>query len=104
MCQDCLGREIETIEDLVEGWNRAREKRGIKGNWEFAGETIRCELDACGCPLVRSGMVELHPVQCYCSQGLMETVFSLVAKRRIEVDIKQSIGRGDNVCEFIVSL
>jgi len=104
LCEQCLGGKIETIEDLVRGWNIAREKRGIKGSWEFAGETISSTLQACGCPLVRSGMVELHLVQCYCSQGMMETIFSLVAKRKIEVDIKRSIGRGDDVCEFVVKL
>jgi hypothetical protein len=83
-CEESLGGKIEAIEDLVRGWNMARDKRGIEGKWQFAGETITSTLRACGCPLVRSGMVELHPVQCYCSQGMMETVFSRIAKRRID--------------------
>jgi len=77
---------------------------GIISHTQAFSNRYFCNIFTPALTLVRSGMVELHPVQCYCSQGLMETVFSLVAKRRIEVDIKQSIGRGDNVCEFIVSL
>ena len=34
----------------------------------------------------------------------METIFSTVAGRPIEVEIKQTIGRGDKVCHFLVKL
>lgn len=104
LCEESLGREIETIEDLVLGWNIAREKRGIEGSWQIEGQTVTSTLQSCGCPLVRSGLVDLHPVQCHCSQGMIEAVFSRVAKRKIGVEIKRSIGRGDDVCEFMVRL
>ena len=100
LCEKHLGRKIDTIEDLVRGWNILRNKRNLTGKWEFEGDTVRGTFGECGCPLVRAGTIELHPVQCYCSQGMMETIFSKVAGNTIEVDIKRSIGRGDNVCEF----
>ncbi len=35
---------------------------------------------------------------------MMETVFGKVAKKKVEVFIKRSIGKGDDVCEFIIKL
>jgi predicted hydrocarbon binding protein len=35
---------------------------------------------------------------------MMETIFSEVARKPIEVEIKQTIGRGDKVCHFLVKL
>ena len=103
-CEDQLGKKIDTIEDLVTGWNLLRDSRGLHGNWKLENGAVHGVFYECGCRLVRSGMIELHPVQCYCSQALMETAFSMVAKTAVEVDIKQSIGKGDDVCEFLVRL
>lgn len=104
LCEKYLGKHIDTIEDLVCGWNILRDKRNLIGNWKFEGNNIRGIFGECGCPLVHSGLIELHPVQCFCSQGMMETIYSEVAKRAIEVEILQSIGRGDDVCDFLVKL
>ncbi len=99
-----LGRKVESLEDLVTGWNMLREKRALTGRWAFEDRAIRGVFRECGCPLVSSGMIELHQVQCLCSQGMMETIFTTVARRPIEVEIKQTIGRGDEVCHFLVKL
>ena len=104
LCEKILGRKVETIEDLVKGWNLRREQRGMNGKWEFEQNAIRGVFKECSCPLVSSGLIELHRTQCYCSQGMMETIFSKVAGRRIEVEVKQTIGRGDQVCHFLVKL
>ncbi len=104
LCEKYSGKPINTIEDLVHGWNMVRDSRNLEGRWEIDSGTIRGTFYECGCPLVRSGLIELHPVQCYCSQGMMENVFSKAAKKAVEVVMKRSIGRGDNACEFIISL
>lgn len=104
LCEKVLGRKVATIEDLIAGWNMRREQRGLTGKWKFEQNAIRGLFKECSCPLVSSGLIELHPVQCYCSQGMMESVFSAVAQRHIEVDVKQTIGRGDEVCHFLVKL
>jgi predicted hydrocarbon binding protein len=103
LCEKYLEKEIESIEDLVTGWNILREERRLAGKWQIKGQTIRGVFEKCSCPLVRSGLIELHPVQCYCSQGMMETIFSRVAKRTVVVEIKRSIGRGNDVCEFLIT-
>jgi predicted hydrocarbon binding protein len=104
LCEKILGKKVETIEDLVNGWNLRREQRGLNGKWEFEQNAIRGVFKECSCPLVSSGLIELHRTQCLCSQGMMETIFSKVAGRRIEVETKQTIGRGDEVCHFLVKL
>ncbi len=104
LCEKFLGKKVHSLEDLITGWNMIRDKRGLTGRWEFEPNAIRGIFRECGCPLVSSGLIELHPVQCYCSQGMMETIFSAVAKKPIEVEIKQTIGRGDDVCHFLVKL
>ena len=102
LCEKYLEKKIESIEDLVTGWNIVRERRHLTDKWLLEGNSITGVFNECGCPLVNSGLIELHPVQCYCSQGLMETIFSEVAARPVQVEIKRSIGRGDKVCEFSV--
>ena len=99
-----LGRDVQTIEDLVAGWNMIRENSGLRGRWELGPGEIRGVFKECGCPLVRTGLIELHRTQCYCSQGMMETIFSKVAKRPIEVEMRETIGKGDTVCHFVVKL
>jgi predicted hydrocarbon binding protein len=102
LCENQLGKQVETIEDLITGWNLLRAKYNLKGQWEFAGSQLRGVFYECGCPLVRSGLMELHAVQCFCSLGMMETIFSQVAKKPVKVNLVRSIGRGDEACEFVV--
>jgi hypothetical protein len=103
LCENFLGRQIDTIEDLVSGWNILRDSRNLEGKWEFENNIAHGIFNECGCPLVRSGMIELHPIQCLCSQGMMEIIFSKVAKSAVKVETKHTIGRGDGVCEFVVT-
>jgi predicted hydrocarbon binding protein len=102
LCEAQLGKKVETVEELIKGWNLIREKRNLKGKWEFDGNFIRGIFHECGCPLISSGLMELHPVQCYCSLGMMETIFSQIAQKAIEIKLLRSIGRGDEACEFLV--
>ena len=103
-CESYLGKEIKTVEDLIFGWNLLRERNSLSGGWQVEeGGTIRGIFGECGCSLVRSGLIELHPVQCYCSLSMITAVFSKVANRMVKVEIVQSRGRGDAVCEFLIT-
>lgn len=104
LCEKFLGKEIESTDDLIKGWNLLRADRGLNGSWVKENEQYRGVFNECGCPLVRSGLIELHPVQCHCSQGMMEQIFSRASKRGASVKLERSIARGDSVCEFMVSL
>ena len=104
LCRKFLGRKVGSIDDLVEGWNRIREQRGLTGRWERLQDGFEGVFGECGCPLVSSGLVELGPVHCWCSQGMMGTIFSKVAGRPVQVELRKTIGRGDRVCHFLVKL
>jgi predicted hydrocarbon binding protein len=104
LCKNAIGKEVSSVEDLVAGWNAVRAERELTGRWEIKGDTVRGVFDECGCPLVRSGLIALHPVQCYCSQGLMEAIFSRVSGKSVTVEINRTIGRGDDACDFLIKL
>ena len=104
LIEQYTGKRASSVAELVAGWNIVRDKRGLKGGWKLEGNIVRGVFNECGCPLVRSGLIELHPVQCYCSQGLMETIFSEAAGKPVEAQIRRSIGRGDEICDFLITL
>ncbi len=102
LCEKYLGRQVSSLEELTAGWNIIREKRGLQGRWEIQGGVFRGVFSECGCPLVRSGLIGIHPVQCYCSQSMMETIFSQVAGKTVHVTINGTIARGDKACDFTI--
>ncbi|WP_035239159.1 DUF6144 family protein [Desulfobacter vibrioformis] len=104
LCESSLGHEIKTISDLINGWNILRKSKGLKGGWQSNDLEITGVFHECGCPLVRGKYVKLHPIQCLCSKGMIETIFSKVSQTNVKVEMKQSIGNGDNMCEFKVIL
>lgn len=103
LCEDRLGKKVDTIEDFVVAWNSIRADRGLEGKWELEEGEATGIFHQCGCPLVRSAMIRLHPVQCYCSRAMVESIFSEIAGKHVHAEIKRSIGRGDEVCEFNVT-
>jgi predicted hydrocarbon binding protein len=72
------------------------------GKWERDGDIIYSVCKECGCPLVRAGLVKLSPTFCNCSRGWVKAVFEAVLGRPVEVELEQAIGRGDQVCRFLV--
>jgi len=104
LCEKALETTVDSVADLVRGWNLVRERRNLHGDWVLEGKVVRGVFEECGCPLVRAGLVELQPVQCWCSQNMMEAIFSRAAKEIVSVEIRQSIGRGGKVCEFYITL
>lgn len=103
LCEKALDAKVESVADLVRGWNLVRQSRNLHGNWILKNNTVSGLFEECGCPLVRAGIVELQPVQCWCSQNMMEAIFSRATKGNVSVEIKQSIGRGEKVCEFHIT-
>ena len=104
LCEKYLGRRIYSLDDLIAGWNKLRENRGLNGRWEITENHVRGVFEECGCPLIASGLVKLHPTHCYCSQAMMHSIFEEVTGKPVDVEIKQSIGRGDDVCDFLISI
>jgi len=88
------------IDELLDKLNQ--QKDFWCGRWVRDRDTIYSVCKECGCPLVRAGWVELSPTFCHCSQGWVKTVFETALGRPVEVELEQAIGRGDQVCKFIV--
>ena len=72
------------------------------GTWTRKGHTIQSTCIKCGCPLVRNKVVELTGTFCYCSRGWVKKIFETLLKKPVNVELQKSIGKGDNVCRFIV--
>jgi hypothetical protein len=104
LCEKALETTVDSVADLVRGWNLVRQSRNLHGDWVLEGKVVRGVFEECGCPLVRAGLMELQPVQCWCSQNMMEAIFYRAAKEMVSVEIRQSIGRGDKVREFYITL
>ena len=104
LCQQYLGKKIVGVQDLVAGWNRLRESRGLKGKWEIRGHTIEGIFGECGCPLIHSGLIKLHPTRCHCTKAMLETIFSKFVSTTVGVEIRKSIARGDQVCHFMIRM
>ncbi len=103
LLESVSGNKIESVELLVETWNSLRQQRKLQGLWEIKGDSISGIFPECSCPLVMSGLIELHPVQCYCSEAMLTEIFSKMEKRKISVEMKRTIGRGDDACEFKIT-
>jgi predicted hydrocarbon binding protein len=95
--------KVQNIKELISAWNSIREMGKLDGKWIMEDDLIYGVFDKCSCPLINSGLIDLHPVQCYCSHAMLQEIFSKIAKTHVNVEIVRSIGRGDDVCEFRIT-
>ena len=97
---ETLRRDLEGIDELLDGLNQQEDF--WCGRWVRDGEVITSVCESCGCPLVQTGWVEVSPTLCQCSRGWVRAVFEAVLDRPVRVDLQQAIGRGDDVCRYVV--
>ena len=95
-----IKRQTKEIDKLLNELNQ--QKDFWCGVWERDGDTIYSICEECGCPLVRTGLIELSPTFCECSLGYVKAVFEIAIGKPMKVELEQAIGRGDKVCKFIV--
>ncbi len=102
--------EIEKIQEIKsQGKNvkeileKMNEMKMWCGNWLKKGDIIFSVCQRCGCPLVLSKLIKLSPTFCYCSQGWVKSVFEVILEKPVHVILKKAIGRGDDVCHFIIA-
>jgi predicted hydrocarbon binding protein len=103
LCTKYLGHATKGIEDLLDGYNLMRENLGLHGGkWRMEGGEAVGVFSECGCPMIRTGLLDLHPTRCLCTHAMLENLFQEVTGGTAQVEIVQSIGRGDKVCRFEV--
>ncbi len=103
-CRQVLGKIPESVDELLEAMNKRRsQNHNLSNLWEKQGNTAHLILEECNCTLVKAGLAKPNPVHCLCSQGMMESLFSLVCRGPVSVELVKSIGNGHDVCEFYVT-
>ena len=88
---------IVKIPYMTDGWLHAQneeEKRYLYCHCPWARESIK---QSNGIPLVSSQF-------CDCSAGFVKKPFELIYRQPLQVEIIQSILKGDDVCEFAIAL
>lgn len=86
------------IEALLDALNR----RGVGGGFlRQEGDSIVGTYEKCYCPIRTEGFVD-SPFFCTCTRGWTMAVFEAALGRPVAVELVTAIGRGDEVCKFVV--
>ncbi len=102
-CQEILGKNPATVDELLEATNvRRRKQLKLGGLWERHGNKAHLRIDECGCSLVKAGLARPNPIHCMCTVGMFERIFSAVCQGPVRVEVVKTIGAGDGGCEFTV--
>lgn len=103
LCTKYLGYAPKDIEDLMKGYNLLRETLGLHGKWRLKDGVAMGAFQECGCPMVRTGPLELHATRCLCTQAMLKNLFQEATGGPVKVEILESIARGNRVCRFQVT-
>jgi predicted hydrocarbon binding protein len=102
-CEAILGRRPENVDELLDATNeRRRSMLKLDSLWEREGDRAHLRIEECGCTLVKAGLAKPSPVHCLCTAGMFESLFSLVCRGKVTVEVVRTIGSGDDTCEFNV--
>jgi predicted hydrocarbon binding protein len=96
-----ISREEKNIDRIIE---RVNNEISWCDKWIRERYSITATCSKCGCPLVRLGVVRNTEVFCNCSKGWVETIFSTLLQKPVTVRLERAMGRGDDVCRYIVHL
>ncbi len=66
------------------------------------GNTIILIFEECTCPMVKEGVSNSY--LCNCTIGYTKKVFETLFNRTIEVDLEQSILKGNKICKQLISI
>ena len=94
-----IARETVNEEEIL-----ARVNKEITwcGTWARRGDTIQTTCTRCDCPLVKNRIVSPTGTFCNCSRGWVKSIFETVLKKSVSVELEKSIGRGDEICKFVI--
>ena len=66
-------------------------------NFSMDGNKITLIFKTCTCPMVKQGVS--NPFLCNCTIGCSMQIFETLFGKPVEIKIKKSVLRGDNICE-----
>ena len=118
--REALELDEELVEDVVNrGWGSAGVKEGssiIATKIPKSGyllEYLREEDPTkkrqlyCHCPRIRDALkssVSISPTYCYCGGGFYKGIWEEILQQPVDVELLESVLRGDEVCKFAVFL
>ena len=70
----------------------------------FIKYILRDQPNKCLCPMVNRFSTEISGTYCLCSAGYLKQMFETYTDKSVEVEIRESIIRGGNVCSFKIKL
>jgi len=98
-----LGKRLNSLDDLLTAWNLLFEIQGRLGSKvEKESDRVHVIFTECGCPFVQRKLLKPSPNHCLCSKAYLEILFKKFLGKRVEVEMKKAIGKGDDVCEFYI--
>ena len=91
-------------EDLVKRLktNWSEESATKEGDIIYIKYILKNKPNKCLCPMVNRFSSEISGTYCLCSAGYLKQMFETYTDKKVEVEIRESIIRGGNVCSFIV--
>lgn len=66
------------------------------------GDRITLIFEECTCPLVKGGIE--NPYLCHCTTGYTMKIFETLFGRTVDVELEQSILRGDKICKQLIRI
>jgi predicted hydrocarbon binding protein len=93
-CQGDLDRWLATL----------RKWHGGEEYVQQDGDVVRVICTECLCPAAKDITERLSDTYCYCSLGWMKETFGTVIGKPVGVELVQSIVRGAETCEFVITL
>lgn len=67
-----------------------------------SGNEITLILEACTCPMVKNGVKDSY--LCNCTVGYSKKLFEILFEKEVEVELDQSILRGDAICKQRITI
>jgi predicted hydrocarbon binding protein len=120
LLRNVLGLSDELFEDVVgRGWGAAGIRRGneiIATKIPKSGHLVEylnaTDTDErrqlyCHCPRVRDVLKAsetLSPTYCYCGAGYYKGIWEEIVQRPVEVEVLESVLKGDEVCKVAIRL
>jgi len=97
--KDYIGDIDKWINFLVTEWN-------WKVDYDRNAGQVICDENKgyCVCPMVNKTTGIASTSICYCSEGFIEKMFSVITGRDVKGRVESSILRGDKSCRYVVYL
>ena len=86
------------IENINDSWSGA----GADAKIRRKNSELMVEYGECYCPLVKESVQEMPSIWCECSRGWLMQLFESFLGDKVEVELIESVQKGDEKCRFKV--